>query len=111
MQHKKRVEGPPTSLSANLHETSGVKRREYALLGQQEKFAQNVQYLLKGPSSSDLSINLKENQNTNKRVDDKDVSPSKQMKIDAEKVCVCVSGICWLLTLFPAVEGRHCLLP
>ncbi|XP_025107238.1 nuclear protein MDM1-like isoform X3 [Pomacea canaliculata] len=85
LQHKKRVEGPPTSLSANLHETSGVKRREYALLGQQEKFAQNVQYLLKGPSSSDLSINLKENQNTNKRVDDKDVSPSKQMKIDAEK--------------------------
>ncbi|RUS70894.1 hypothetical protein EGW08_021338, partial [Elysia chlorotica] len=60
LQHKKRLGGPATSLSTNYF--SGPSNRpEFTLLGQQEKFAENVKYQPKQSSSDPKVYKNKEN--------------------------------------------------
>ncbi|XP_005097853.1 nuclear protein MDM1 isoform X2 [Aplysia californica] len=73
LQHKKRLEGPPTSLSTNYFSVPS-KEMDYALLGQQEKFAPNVRYQPK-PSHSGQKIYK------NKENFDNAPPPSKQLKM------------------------------
>ena len=66
MQSKKRTEGPQTTLTNGFYDY-GPDQDEYALLGNQDKFAHNVKYKLRE------SLRARE------------VSPPKQMKL--QKVC------------------------
>ncbi|XP_041348535.1 nuclear protein MDM1-like isoform X2 [Gigantopelta aegis] len=71
-QHKKRVDGPPVSYSLDFY-CSGAGEDEYALLGQQDKFAPNVQYR---PRRSATNF---------KNLQQREASPPKQQKL--EKRC------------------------
>ena len=66
MQSKKRTEGPQTTLTNGFYDY-GPDQDEYALLGNQDKFAHNVKYKLRESLRS------------------REVSPPKQMKL--QKVC------------------------
>ena len=46
MQSKKRSEGPPTTLTNGFYD-NGYDHDEYALLGNQDKFTENVKYKLR----------------------------------------------------------------
>ncbi|GFR79250.1 nuclear protein MDM1 [Elysia marginata] len=73
LQHKKRLGGPATSLSTDYFSVP-AKRPDFTLLGQQEKFAENVRYQPKGSGSETKIYKNKENFG--------DASPpSKQLKM------------------------------
>ncbi|KAL5014176.1 hypothetical protein ScPMuIL_008446 [Solemya velum] len=68
IQHKKRIVGPSTTLSMDYYEKKPLVQDEYMLLGNNEKFTENVRYRSKG------SVN-----------GGRDVSPPKQPKLQEKK--------------------------
>jgi len=58
LQHKRRVDGPPTSLSVNYDAEGKVRAYDdFALLGKQDKFASNVRYpIYRPPKPSKVSV-------------------------------------------------------
>ena len=75
IQSKRRTPGPPTTLTNGFYE-DGMTQEDYALLGNQDKFAENVKYKVRPPLAT------------------RDPSPPKQMKL--QKVLVV-----FLLNPFP----------
>lgn len=88
MQHKKRVGGPPTSLSADFDLKGGVQAYDdFSLLGQQHKFASNVKYPTRPPRPSKLQEKEKDldaNNNANNNNNNSNSAPPqvKQIQID-----------------------------
>lgn len=70
MQSKRRTPGPTTTLSNGFYDNGYGGQEEYALLGNQDKFSENVKYR---PRSAYYS---------------RDISPPKQMKL--QKVYITV---------------------
>lgn len=87
LQHKKRVDGPPASLSMNFDEGKHQACDDFALLGQQQKFAPNVRYGLRPAKVSkpveDKQSDLNNNNNANRDLP----PPRKQMKLEETQVC------------------------
>ncbi|KAK7101751.1 nuclear protein MDM1-like isoform X2 [Littorina saxatilis] len=79
LQHKKRVEGPRTSLSINLDDGNYPATDEFAILGQHEKFAPNVRYSLRPAKHSKLANNPTNVNSSNSAKDQP--PPPKQMKM------------------------------
>ena len=67
IQSKRRTEGPRTTLTNGFYD-NGIDYNEFALLGNQDKFSENVKY------------KLRESQRP------REVSPPKQMRL--QKVCM-----------------------
>ncbi|KAK7493951.1 hypothetical protein BaRGS_00014833 [Batillaria attramentaria] len=83
LQHKRRVNGPSTSWSFNYNDP-GPASDDYAILGQQEKFAPNVRYkpkaVMKGkPAKWENDIAA------SKIAAAKDISPAKQRRVDEKQ--------------------------
>jgi hypothetical protein len=99
IQHKRRVDGPPTSLSVNYDSDGNVRAYDdFALLGRQQKFAPNVAYPqkhFKPPKAAkvpekekDLNLNnASDNVNAN---NSSAPPPVKEIQIDNLQVCIYV---------------------
>ena len=99
LQHKKRVEGPPASLSINFDDGKYEASDDFALLGQQHKFASNVRYGLRPAKASKLEgkqLDLGDKQldmNNNNNNANRDLPPPpKQMKMGESQVCTADVG-------------------
>ena len=99
LQHKKRVDGPPASLSINFDDGKYEACDDFALLGQQHKFASNVRYGLRPAKASKLEgkqLDLGDKQlemNNNNNNANRDLPPPpKQMKMGESQVCTADVG-------------------
>ncbi|KAL8575486.1 hypothetical protein ACOMHN_013037 [Nucella lapillus] len=88
LQHKKRLDGPPSTFSINLDDGNYKSCDDFALLGKQQKFASNVPYGLRTASANVSKAEAKEkdlsNNNNNNNNNNSVPPPPKQMKM-AEK--------------------------
>ncbi|XP_076448116.1 LOW QUALITY PROTEIN: nuclear protein MDM1-like [Babylonia areolata] len=79
LQHKKRIDGPPSSFSINFDDGNYKSSDDYALLGKQQKFATNVRYGLRPSRGGKAADSQAKDVNNNFKADVP--PPPKQMKI------------------------------